>query len=331
MADKTYFRVFDLREGIRNITNNGSTPYFHHSITGYHPAKLSLYQDLIENQLYKYPNCQPVLDMLNTKYILHPTANGRADSAALNPGALGPVWFVRGVRFAPTPRALMDALTTLDTKDTAIVFDSDRASVAPTTPSPDSNATAHDSITLIHNDNDEITYHSTTSGPRFAVFSEVYYNRGWIALLDHRIKTPIIRTNYVLRGLAIPAGDHTISFIFHPSSYYTGRVIQVVASILLFFLVLLAAVKEWRAAAAGQTGSLNPGFTTHPCTRVYTQKQIPPPLSKNNLILCLFSVPITFFLYCGYYSVFPGSLVPVPIFSDIFSAQLFFEQDVQDE
>ena len=252
MADKTYFRVFDLRDGIVNITNNGSTPYFHHSITGYHPAKLSIYQDLIENQLNKYPDCQPVLNMLNTKYILHPTANGRADSAALNPGALGPVWFVRSIRFAPTPRALMDALSGLDTKDTAILFDSDRAATSAMPPAVDSNATAHDSITLIHNDNDEITYHSTTSGPRFAVFSEVYYNRGWIALLDHRIKTPIIRTNYVLRGLAIPAGDHTISFIFHPSCYYTGRVIQVVASILLFFLVLLAAVKEWRAAAAGK-------------------------------------------------------------------------------
>jgi hypothetical protein len=250
MADKTYFRVFDLRDGILNITNNGSTPYFHHSITGYHPAKLSIYQDLIENQLQKYPDCQPVLNMLNTKYILLPTAGGRADSAALHPDALGPVWFVRGIRYAPTPRALMDALTGLDTKDTAILFESDRAAIAPMATALDSSATKHDSITLIHNDNDEMIYHSTSKGPRFAVFSEVYYNRGWVALLDHRIEAPIIRTNYVLRGLAIPAGDHTISFIFHPASYYTGRTIQVIASVLLFALLLAAGFKEWQALAA---------------------------------------------------------------------------------
>jgi Bacterial membrane protein YfhO len=237
MADKNYFRVFDLREGAENLTSDGPAPYFHHSITGYHPAKLSLYQDLIENQLSKYPDCQPVLNMLNTKYLLLPTAGGRADSVALNPNALGPVWFVRGVRYASTPRAMMDALTNLNTKDTAIVFSTDQsatASVANTTPAE------QDSIYLNHNDNDEMIYHSTSTNPRFAVFSEVYYDRGWRAYIDNN-EVPIIRTNFVLRGLSIPAGQHDIRFTFHPSSYYTGRTIQIISGILLYLLLIVAA------------------------------------------------------------------------------------------
>jgi hypothetical protein len=245
MADKSYFRVFDLREGLDNITNDGSTPYFHRSITGYHPAKLSLYQDLIENQLMKYPDCQPVLNMLNTKYLLLPTAGGRSDSAALNPDALGPVWFVRGIRFEQTPRSVMDALTGLDTKDTAVVFANDpathdlRSDIRTPIMPPSIGATIGDSIFLTHNDNDEMIYHTTASHPRFAVFSEVYYNRGWKAYIDGT-EAPIIRTNFVLRGLAIPAGQHEIRFTFHPASYYTGRTIQVIAGILLYLLLIAA-------------------------------------------------------------------------------------------
>ena len=248
MADKSYFRVFDLREGVDNITNSSPAPYFHHSIAGYHPAKLSLYQDLIENQLYKYPNCQPVLNMLNTKYILLPSATGRGDSAALNPDALGPVWFVSGIRYAPDPRTTMDALTGLDTKDTAIVFTADQAATAPVA---NASPAAGDSIYLIHNENDEMTYHSTSTAPRFAVFSEVYYNRGWRAYIDNT-EAPIIRTVFVLRGLSIPAGQHDIRFSFHPASYYTGRTIQIIASILLYLLIIAAGFKEWQASTAGK-------------------------------------------------------------------------------
>jgi Bacterial membrane protein YfhO len=237
MADKGYFRVFDIREGLDNITNDASTPYFHHSVTGYHPAKLSLYQDLIENQLMKFPDCQPVLNMLNTKYILLPGSTGRADSAVLNPNALGPVWFVRSVITAPTPRSVMDALSTLNTKDTAIVFSADQSATPPVT---NTSPTTKDSISLIHNDNDEMTYHSISSSPRFAVFSEVYYNRGWLAYIDNK-ETPIIRTNFVLRGLSLPAGQHDIRFTFHPSAYYTGRTIQIIAGILLYLLLMVAA------------------------------------------------------------------------------------------
>ena len=237
-ADTTYYRVLDLRYGARNIRNLATTAWFHRSIGGYHPAKLSIYEDLLENQLEKYPQQgQSVVNMLDTKYYLLPSASGRGDSVAINPDANGPAWFVKAIRTYPAPRALMDALTNLDTKDTALLFNGDNAVTNSQSPG--------DTIYLIHNDNDEMIYHSTSSQPRFAVFSEIYYNRGWQAYIDNH-EVPILRTNYVLRGLAVPAGQHTIRFVFHPASYYVGRTIQILASILLLGLLAFAALKEYR-------------------------------------------------------------------------------------
>jgi hypothetical protein len=238
MADKSYYRVFDLRYGAGPTITNVPSSYFHHSVAGYHPAKLSIYQDLLENYLEKYPGGQPVLDMLNTKYLILPAGGGR-DSAEINPGALGPVWFVKGLRYADSSRAVMDALNTLDVKDTAILFSTDRNAVPATalgTPA------ASDSIWLEKHDNDVMDYHSNSTTPRFAVFSEVYYNRGWHAYIDNN-EAPILRVNYVLRGLAVPAGSHSIRFEFHPSSYYTGKTIQTIASLLLFALLIAAGLQ----------------------------------------------------------------------------------------
>jgi uncharacterized membrane protein YfhO len=90
-------------------------------------------------------------------------------------------------------------------------------------------------------------YSSVTSRKRFAVFSEVFYDRGWKAYIDGA-ETPIIRTNYMLRGLSVPAGKHDIRFAFHPASYYTGRTLGIMASFVLLALLLWAGVMEWRNA-----------------------------------------------------------------------------------
>jgi Bacterial membrane protein YfhO len=251
LKDTSYYRVFDLRYGAGSmITNLATAAWFHRTIGGYHPAKLSIYEDLLENQLEKYPEGQSVINMLNTKYLLLPAASGRGDSAALNPNANGPVWFVKGIRTAPDPRTLMDGLTNLNTKDTALLLPGDSAGVGKAVGVGEMVLSGTpilfgDTIYLTNNDNDEITYRSASNEPRFAVFSEVYYDRGWHVYVDDK-ETPIIRTDYVLRGLAIPAGQHTIRFTFHPASYYTGRVIQIIASIVLLALLIMAAVKERR-------------------------------------------------------------------------------------
>jgi hypothetical protein len=165
----------------------------------------------------------------------------------VNPGALGPAWLVRGIRYAADPKSVMNALTDLDVKDTAVLFTADQAAIpagALGTPEPT------DSIWLEKNDNDEMVYRSKTSAPRFAVFSEVYYNRGWHAYVDDK-EAPILRTNYVLRGLALPAGSHTIRFEFHPVSYYGGRTIQLIASLILTVLLIIAAVQLVRDVRTG--------------------------------------------------------------------------------
>jgi hypothetical protein len=241
MADKGYFRVFDLRDSMSNaLTYGAMTAYFHHSIGGYHAARLAIYEDLINRQLFNFPNCAPVINMLNTKYIIEPAPHG-GDTVIRNTGSLGPVWFVKHVQFEPSAQGVMNALTRFDPKDTAIAFSQDSAKCT-----LDAGADSTGTITLVKNDNDEITYLSQSPQRRFAVFSEVYYKRGWRAWIDER-ETPIVRTNYVLRGLSIPPGRHVIRFLFRPLSYYLGRQIQWMASIIFLLMAagtLIVALRE---------------------------------------------------------------------------------------
>ena len=72
------------------------------------------------------------------------------------------------------------------------------------------------------------------SAPRdvIAVFSEIYYDKGWKMLIDG-VEKPYFRADYVLRAAQLEAGNHKLEFIFHPTSYYTGEKISLAGSILL--------------------------------------------------------------------------------------------------
>lgn len=245
LQDTGYYRVFDRRYA---LTYGAPTAWFHHSIGGYNAAKLSIYQDLISHQLENYPRCQPVIDMLNTRYIIEPD-----DRVIQNPGSCGPVWFVQGVKYYSTPADMMTALTDFNPRDTAALFRADSARAIFDNIVPDTVASMSepedslrsggrsDKIWLEQNDNDEMIYRSSTVRKRFAVFSEVYYDRGWQAFIDGTA-TPIIRTNYGLRGLSVPPGRHTIRMVFHPRSYYLGRSIQSVAGILTLLLISISLI-----------------------------------------------------------------------------------------
>jgi hypothetical protein len=178
--------------------------------------------------------------MLNTKYIIQKDQQGQ-DQVFPNPEALGAAWFVKGFRFENDPASVMNALSNFNPRDTAVLFASDKSAV-PATLAADSAGT----IQLLYNDNDEVSYRSSSTAPRFAVFSEVFYNKGWKALIDGK-ETPIIRTNYVLRGLMIPAGQHQIQFIFHPASYYTGQTLTLIASIIILLALIAAAYFTFRS------------------------------------------------------------------------------------
>lgn len=241
LKDTSFYRVLDLRQGISAALGVGYAlpAYFHKTVGGYHPAKLSIYQDLIEHQLSRFPQSLPVYNMLNTKYVIQKDQQGQ-DQVIPNSQALGAAWFVKAIKFEDSPAKVMDALTGFNPKDTAVLFSKDKASVS-LAPQTDSAGT----ITLITNKNDEVLYQSNSSSNGFAVFSEVYYDKGWKAYIDGK-ETPIIRTNYVLRGLSVPAGQHQIRFEFHPGSYYTGSTISTIAGALVFLALLAAAFHYFR-------------------------------------------------------------------------------------
>ena len=229
------FRVLNLTQ---STFNDAITSYHHKSVGGYHAAKLSIYQDLIENQLSKQPMNLSVLNMLNTRYVITQDSTGRV-MPSRNPGALGSAWFVREVLFVKDASTEMRALDNFDPARTAVVQEMYKSGV--TNPVVDSAAV----ISLVKNDHDVVSYQTESSTPQFAVFSEVYYDRGWKAFIDGK-ESPIVKVNYVLRGLSIPAGKHAIEFRFEPASYSNGRRVTAISQYVLIALLLGALLSELR-------------------------------------------------------------------------------------
>jgi hypothetical protein len=221
------------------VFNDAITSYHHRSIGGYHAAKLSLYQDLIANQLAKQPMNMQVVNMLNTKYVIVPDSAGRP-MAQMNPDALGSAWLVNRIRFVPNAAMEMKALNDFNAAEEAVVQESFKSSI-PKMPVPDSTAT----VKLDKNENDVVNYSFNASTDQFVVFSEVYYDRGWKAFIDGK-EAPIVKTNYVLRGLYVPAGSHKIEFRFEPESYTMGSRITSISQIILVAVFLIALFMEFR-------------------------------------------------------------------------------------
>lgn len=258
-ADTGYYRVLNLAFpngngyafDINSSFNDAIASYKHNTIGGYSPAKLGLYQDLIERQIYT--NIQawatnqmakdsfPVLNMLNMKYVIVPNQRDQKQNQALpNPFAMGNCWLVKEVKFVDNADAEMNALNSFDPAAVAFV-DKRFKPVVPFSPVYDSAAT----IKLIENKNDEISYEFNAASNQFAVFSEIYYPKGWDAYIDGK-KTDYCRTNYVLRGLAVPAGKHNIKFVFDPPSFRVGETIARYANIFSVLFVLLCLFMSWK-------------------------------------------------------------------------------------
>lgn len=223
------FRIFNTDDPF----NNARPSYHFNSVGGYNPAKLAIYQDLIERQLSK--GNMAVFNMLNTKYFVVQDPQSGQQVAQLNQGALGNVWLVKNVQFVENADAEMKALDNFNPKDTAFI---DKRYQAKVKGQPQFDSAA--SIRLIENLNDKITYEFNAATPQFAVFSEIYYDKGWDAYIDGN-KADYVRTDYVLRGMSIPAGKHNIEFRFEPAAYKKGNTIALWASI-IGFLVLAAAI-----------------------------------------------------------------------------------------
>ena len=243
LRKKSHFRVFALG----NSFNDAMTSFFHKSVGGYHPAKLSIYQNLIDAYLEKYLqdfssaktyeeideklSGMNVLHALNTQYIiLHPSY-----PALENPHNLGAAWFAKDIVLQEDLHVALDTLGALPLQ-TAMLHQNVPFSLR-------NGFDEQANISLLHYHPDTLRYKSTNQADGLAVFSEIYYPEGWTAYIDGK-ETPWYRANYFLRALFVPKGTHDISFVFAPKHLLLGRLLH------LGFLAMLgvfAVLAFWQA------------------------------------------------------------------------------------
>ena len=221
------FRVFNQSV---STFNDASTSYFHKSIGGYHGAKLKRYQELIENHIAK--GNMVVLNMLNTKYFITP--KGQAQQ---NPGAMGNAWFVNEINTVANADAEITSLNGFNPANTAIVDVRFSEQIMQGLDNTAAN------IVLNEYKPNYLKYNSNSTKDGIAIFSEIYYDKGWNAYVDGDLK-PHFRANYVLRGMQIPAGNHVVEFKFEPAVYHVSERIALGSSVVLLLLLAFVSFKE---------------------------------------------------------------------------------------
>jgi hypothetical protein len=223
------FRVFN--QSVGNPFADASTSYFHKSLGGYHGAKLRRYQELIDFQLSK--GNMNVFNMLNTKYFIVPDEKSGQPQMQINMQAMGNAWFVNNAHMVNNADEEINALTNFVPAETAIYDKRFENQVKGHFIAKDESAT----IVLTNYEPNHLTYKSETSREQLAVFSEIYYDKGWNAYIDGK-PAPYFRADYVLRAMIVPAGIHTIEFKFEPQVYKTGEKISYASSILLVLIAI---------------------------------------------------------------------------------------------
>ncbi|NPA33719.1 MAG: YfhO family protein [Chlorobi bacterium] len=238
MQDTThYFRVVDLTT---NPFTDARTPYYYNSVGGYLAARIRIYQDLIDNHLAK--NNIKAYSMLNTRWFIVPMQGQGPPRAMFNPLATGPVWFVDEILWQRDAKSENEALLTFEPKKQVLIREQYKNLVKPVPENRDTNAR----IKLLQFSPMKLVYEYDSETDQFAVFSEIYYEPGWKSYLDGK-PVQYVRVNYVLRGMSVPAGKHTIEFRFEPDSYVIGRKISLAGSILWFIVAFGLALITYKA------------------------------------------------------------------------------------
>jgi len=221
LKDTSIFRVLDRSD------NSTKSSYFHNSIEGYHAAKLRRFKELQDFHIDK-TNFE-VLNMLNTKYVIYEDKEGKLQYFE-NENTNGNAWFIDAIE---TFESANDEILALDSINTKLTATANSKALNARRFANDSSA----SIQLVDYKLNHLVYKTTNAEDGFAVFSEVYYEKGWQAKIDG-IEVKHFNVNYVLRGLEIPKGEHTVEFIFNPSVVRVGSTIALASSILLAVLIL---------------------------------------------------------------------------------------------
>lgn len=247
LKDKSSYRVLTLNDPFQDT----SVSYYHHSVGGYHAAKLGRYQELIDHRLQKEVNAiigrfddvksaddflpvfeaSPSLNMLNTRYIIY----NPQQPPLVNPYADGNAWFVSEVRIVPDADAEIAALDEIDPRHTAVVDMRFAGQLEGFLAQTDSAA----SIRLETYRPERLTYATESRTEELAVFSEIYYQPGWKAYIDGE-PAPHMRANWVLRAMRIPAGKHEVVFEFKPRGYIIAAHVEAYSSFFILILLLAA-------------------------------------------------------------------------------------------
>jgi hypothetical protein len=237
LADKSYYRVYNIQGGFLEAR----TSYHHYSVGGYHGAKLRRYQDFYDSclirQTQEFANRAQqgdmnfrslgAFNMLNIKYIVY---GPERTNIIPNRSANGNAWFVQEIVKVNSAADELAKTCTVDTRATAVI-DASRFLVGKTT--SDSTGT----IKITDHTPRNLKYEAESSAGGVAVFSEIYYPEGWKAFIDEK-EVPILRADYILRALEIPAGKHVIEFKFDPKAYVVGNKVTTVSSWLVLLILL---------------------------------------------------------------------------------------------
>lgn len=212
--------------------------YYHKMIGGYHAAKLTRYQDLIDRHLGNFLTGNPseadwnVLNMLNARYLV-----GFNDQPIFNPDAFGNAWFVDSVAYVAGADNEMAGLSVIDPLRVAVADEAFRPVLGEPAPSRQPDSLRTESIRLTSYAPNRLTYSATTDRDGVAVFSEVFFPWGWHASLDGN-PAEIGRVDYLLRALKIPAGKHTVEMVFNPESLEVTGTIAYSAIIFIYVMLL---------------------------------------------------------------------------------------------
>ncbi len=237
-ADKQIMADSDLGYRVLNLTvspfNDATTSYFHRSVGGYHGAKLSRYQDIIDNYFSGSINPE-ILDMLNTRYIIQGDGKGgvgvtRRDSTN------GAAWFVDMVHPVASARDEIDLLGQVDTRAVALVDTRFGEKAQPK---------GGGEISLVEYRPNYQRYDYTSDEGGVALFSEIYYDKGWSAYVDGR-EAPYFRANYILRAMELPAGAHTVEWRFKAPRWRLIEGITLACSIVIILSVMIFALVSLR-------------------------------------------------------------------------------------
>jgi hypothetical protein len=235
LKDTTQYRVFEVNGNF----SSARASYFHKSIGGYHAAKPRRVQQLFDYQIAK--NNLEVLNMLNVKYVIQTDKEGK-EFPAVNPDANGNAWFVNDVILVNKANDEMKMLDRIETKKAAIFnihLYGDKFRNARLKRNLDTTGTI---VLNVYKPN-YIKYGSDSKKEGLAVFSEIYYEKGWNAYVDGEI-TSHFPVDYVLRAMMLPAGKHTIEFKFEPEVIQTGSIITIISGVGMLFLLVVGVYYE---------------------------------------------------------------------------------------